>query len=85
MEDIRIGLIVKCSAASTVRVGHGVGGHGKLQLGGIFGSLAFKLERLPRNHDRAVDVALGNDVQCRVTVQLALRVSGQGQGDPRKG
>lgn len=38
-----------------------------------------------RNLDRTVDVALGNDVQFRVTAQFTLRFSGQGQGDPGKG
>ena len=89
----RIHLVFKCAAVRTVSIGHGVGGHGKLQLGGIFGrlvlALAFKLERVRSNKsrdlDRTVDIALGNDLQILAAAQFALRGISQGQGDPGEG
>ena len=78
-----------CAGATVCVIGHGVGGHVKLQLGGIFGggflALADQRKLIRINLDRTVDIAPGRDVQCRVAAQFVLRVSGQGQGDPGKG
>ena len=49
----RIHLVFKCAAVRTVSIGHGVGGHGKLQLGGIFDGVVLALadqRKLIRNN-----------------------------------